>query len=59
MNKFILHIPCKKYVGGQLVDNGYEKCIDAMVTSEGTCDYLIVLNRTKCIIQKSGATNGI
>lgn len=30
MSKFILHIPCKKYVDGQLVDNGYEKFIDAM-----------------------------
>lgn len=30
MNKFILHIPCKKFVDGQLVDNGYEKFIDAM-----------------------------
>lgn len=31
MSKFILHIPCKKYVDGKLVDNGYEKFIDAMV----------------------------
>lgn len=31
MSKFVLHIPCKKYVDGQLVDNGYEKFIDAMV----------------------------
>ena len=31
MNKFTLHIPCKKYVDGKLIDNGYEKFIDAMV----------------------------
>lgn len=30
MSKFTLHIPCKKFVGGYLVDNGYKKCIDAM-----------------------------
>lgn len=30
MSKFTLHIPCKKYVGGHLVDNGYKKCINAM-----------------------------
>lgn len=30
MSKYVFHIPCSKYVNGQLVSNGYEKCIDAM-----------------------------
>ena len=30
MSKFTLHIPCKKYVDGQLLDNGYKKCIDSI-----------------------------
>ena len=30
MSKFIIHIPCKKYVNGNLLDNGYDKCIDVM-----------------------------
>lgn len=35
MSKFILHIPCKKYVDGKLVDNGYEKFIDTMYDTLG------------------------
>ena len=30
MSKFVLHIPCKKYVDGKLVDNAYKKFIEAM-----------------------------
>lgn len=30
MSKFVLHIPCKKYVDGTLVANDYEKCIATM-----------------------------
>ena len=30
MSKFILHIPCKKYFDGRLVDNDYKKFIDTM-----------------------------
>ena len=45
MSKFILHIPCKKYVEGELVDNGYEKFIDAMVqklTDIGVCGWYML-----------------